>query len=262
MSGNLELVKTALGAGCQVDNEMFGTKNMLGNFTVQTPLMWALANGHMEVARFLISKGAKTNARFQFGGDVLHYACQGGKLDFVKQLIAGGADVNARDGFNRNAAMFAIIGDNAEVLRYLLAGRSEKDEKEWKKWYPNYIVAACQSGSLKALNVLVACGADLKDKWARNEFGWTPLMIAARNSDINMVMYLMSKGCDINEKNRRNVTALHVASQFCEAKFVDMLMILGAKYTKFGFGVTPMKLAYTMYRRYTAYLFYQYGYNK
>jgi ankyrin repeat protein len=62
-------------------------------------LMGAVDFGHLDLAEWLISRGADPNARSTIGahGTALHSAAWEGNLAMVKILLAAGADLRARD---------------------------------------------------------------------------------------------------------------------------------------------------------------------
>ena len=66
--GNIEAVKWHLAAGTDV--------NVKGGFADGTPLHYAAANGHKEIAELLIEKGADLNAKDEDGGTPLDYAIE------------------------------------------------------------------------------------------------------------------------------------------------------------------------------------------
>ena len=64
-----------------------------------TLLHWAAINDRVEIAKYLLSKGAKSDV---FGGALnstpLHWAVRDGKLEMIVFLLASGADPTAADG--------------------------------------------------------------------------------------------------------------------------------------------------------------------
>src|SRR5271155_1820794 len=61
-----------------------------------TPLHWASAKGHKDVAQLLLASGADVNARNNNGWTPLHYAVSHDRKDVVELLLANKADVNAK----------------------------------------------------------------------------------------------------------------------------------------------------------------------
>jgi ankyrin repeat protein len=69
-----------------------------------TPLLWAVANGRVEAARWLLDHGADINRRATFGGPehgvgvtALHLAAQGHSVDMARWLLENGADLQIED---------------------------------------------------------------------------------------------------------------------------------------------------------------------
>ena len=57
---------------------------------------------------------------------------------------------------------------------------------------------------------LIQAGADVN---AKNEYGWTPLMIAAIENTPEVLKVLIEAGADVNAKNKDGVTALMPAAR-------------------------------------------------
>ncbi|HKV93626.1 MAG TPA: ankyrin repeat domain-containing protein [Candidatus Angelobacter sp.] len=80
----------------------------------------AARNGHVEVAQFLLEKGADINCRGFFGAPGLHWAAINGHKPMVEFLISHGADVQLRDTqFNSTALGWALEGKQAEIAELL-----------------------------------------------------------------------------------------------------------------------------------------------
>jgi cytohesin len=87
--GDVEAVKEFLAAAVDVN-----AKDGVG----WTPLLYAAAYGHKEIAELLIENGADLNAKSENGWTPLHRAAEYGHKGIVELLIAKGADVNAKAG--------------------------------------------------------------------------------------------------------------------------------------------------------------------
>ena len=85
-----------------------------------TPLYIAAQNGHLEVARLLLDRGANTNAATTDGATPLHIAAQSGHLDIVKQLVIQGTDRTARTNIAHGNMVPAAVAVDDDIRRYLM----------------------------------------------------------------------------------------------------------------------------------------------
>src|SRR4051812_41260445 len=70
-------------------------KDINGQKTGWTPLMIAAAEGHTDIVKLLLEKGADANARNSYGRTSLMFASSYGFTQIAELLIRAGADVNA-----------------------------------------------------------------------------------------------------------------------------------------------------------------------
>ena len=76
-------------------------------------LKWASSNGHLEVVKFLVEKGANVHADDNYA---LGWASENGHLDVVKFLVEKGADVNAD---NNCALRWASKNGHLDMVNYI-----------------------------------------------------------------------------------------------------------------------------------------------
>jgi len=86
----------------------------------QTPLHIAAGYGRLEVAAYLISKGADVNAQDNFHTAPLHIACAAeAPVEIVRLLVEKGADVNAVAKYTGKPLDIALEGSNTATVDYL-----------------------------------------------------------------------------------------------------------------------------------------------
>ena len=198
----------------------------------QTALMWAVAQGHVDVVRVLLAHGANIQARSsvtrvrinranpnditaamvgdvsQGGSTPLLFAARHGDAQVADALLAAGANVNdvAPDG--TSALTMAVHGNHAALARLLLERRAN----------PNIIGAgysalhaAVLRGNLDVVATLLQHGANVNarvrngtrtTRGSREYFlpeslvGATPLLLAARFLELDIMRALLAKGAD------------------------------------------------------------------
>ncbi|QQS37082.1 MAG: serine hydrolase [Ignavibacteriales bacterium] len=84
---------------------------------------------------------------------------------------------------------------------------------------------AVLQGNLEAVNQHIKAGTDLNEK---DQFGSTPLIIAATFGKTKIAEALINAGADLNVTNNELSTPLHIASFFCRTEIVRALLENGA----------------------------------
>jgi ankyrin repeat protein len=164
------------------------------------PLHFAARNANIEVARFLVSKGAAVDAQ-SWGETPLHWAaCNEENIDVAKFLVSKGANVNAKTStlpvpvamsFCQTPLHVAVISGNVEFIKFLIAERADVNAADDNGSTPLHM-AVC-SGNVAVAKILVSMGAKVNTK---DNKGITPLdfAIAPHKRDSAMVQYLSSVG--------------------------------------------------------------------
>ena len=116
--------------------------NAAEKFQQTTPLMWAAAEGHMEVVDLLLEANAnpnlqghvtsltvRHNADHPTGGfTALMFAARNGNDAMVRKLVARGANLNLKNGDDASAAMTAIYNDRFDVAATLIELGSDAND--------------------------------------------------------------------------------------------------------------------------------------
>ena len=141
-----------------------------------TPLIKASENGHEECVRILLAAGARVDPGHLVGGHTaLMKAAKAGHLKVVEVLIAAGADVNAVNRFNERTTA---------------------------------LIEAAANRHREIATALIAAGANVN---AQDQSGCTPLFLAIRHCNLEMVSELLFANADLN-LNPRNRTTLGMAA--------------------------------------------------
>jgi ankyrin repeat protein len=189
-AGAVTLVRLLVDKGIDVN-----VKETYGN----TPLHAAASKGHSLVSEVLINYGADVNARTRNDSTPLHRAVLGGHTNVVKVLMGRGADVNAKDKRGYTALDWAMRRDHTELVELLLVNESAASAA---------LVSATQSGDQKSVAYLLDRGADVN---YQDDFGLSPLHVAASTQDSNCVSLLLKRGAKVNVRDKAGRTPLHYA---------------------------------------------------
>ena len=125
-----------------------------------TPLFIACKEGHIDVVKALIAKGADLNLANQYGGITpLLIACKEGYIDVAKALIAGGADLDlAEYGFKTTPLLMACGKGHAEIVIALIDKGANLEKVNYFDATPLYV--ACRNGHTASAEALLKAGAN------------------------------------------------------------------------------------------------------
>lgn len=86
-----------------------------------TPLHKAASKGHVNIARFLVTKGAALNARSKKGESPLHRAIKTHNLPMVRYLVNAGAPLTVADRYGFTPLHLAVYEKDEPIVSFLLA---------------------------------------------------------------------------------------------------------------------------------------------
>ena len=130
--GDFERVKAWLAAGSASDPRSI---NAGDDSTSWTLLHWTMNGdqtpGHLEFARYLLSRGARVDAKTYQGSTALHFACQGAgetTAAMVSMLVAAGAAVNkVAHGHTPLFSIVELSASTIDVVTVLLRAGASLD---------------------------------------------------------------------------------------------------------------------------------------
>lgn len=161
----------------------------------------------LAVALFAVASAVVLVAIFALGGRqrdarlALTRAAEQGDAAAVKRLIAAGEDVNARDGGSTPLAFAARSGD-VESVNALLDAGADANARDCASWGQTPLIHALHKYRDDAARTLVERGADVNGRAGgcaerKIENGVTPLMLAAKYDEAEMVKFLLEHGADV-----------------------------------------------------------------
>lgn len=190
-------------------------------------LWMASKNGHTDIVKILIEKGARVNAKNAYGITALMLALDKDYTDIIKLLIDNNADINIKAIDGTTTLMMASSKGNIDIVNLLIQKGAWVNAKT-----DNGITAlwmATQNGHTDVVKLLIENGAGLDIK-ATN--GSTALMPAAQNGNTEIVKMLCEYGADPNIKatiDNVEYTALKTAINTGQRDIMGILESIGAK---------------------------------
>ena len=193
-----------------------------------TPLIKAADAKRPEIVGYLLSKGAKVDARGTADGNTaLMAAVVRGDEDTAGRLIAAGADVKAKDARGNSPFMIAAAGAKIEIADLLIARGADPNEADQYGITP--LSAAASMGGEEALRYLVKAGAKVNKINQLEYGGTTALTTAARVGNAANVKVLLELGADPRLKMKDGSTALSAAEASGNAEAIAAIKAALAK---------------------------------
>src|SRR5580692_9483140 len=160
----------------------------------------AESGDHVAAMHLLSAKGADVNVTGADGTTAIMYAAANGDLELVRALIKAGANVKLQNQFGTSALTEAAIIGSTPVIDALLKAGADPNFKNPNGETP--LMAAARSGRIDAAKALLAAGADInaKETWG----GQSAIMWASAQCQADMVKFLASKDASLNDHGKIN----------------------------------------------------------
>jgi len=172
--------------------------------TGATPLLSAVQQGHVDVAKLLHRLGAEIPSQ------AMLWACQSGHLSVVEYL------------FEQNVSLTAVHDDVVVDPPALTTAHTQT----LNRFFDDPLFGAVVHNQLHIVRWLIAHGAPVN---IRASYGWTPLMEAAAENRIDMVKCLvLDGGADIDAIKDDGASALYLAAWRGHIEVVRFLLARGA----------------------------------
>jgi len=179
------------------------------------PLHRAAIDGDLRSVQLLLDAGANIEALNQDGLTVLQTAIGADKIDIVHHLLNKKADPNAAEDPRFTPLVTAIVKGNAKIIKALLAHGADIEAKT--KMGDNILIVAIDAADAASDNQAIMPVRLLLDHKINPETpdnkGYTPLMRAVCNGNLEIVKELLKRKVDINTKNNLGQTALQLANE-------------------------------------------------
>lgn len=196
VSRSVEVASLLIDAGANVDDEWSEDT---------TPIFETTADQFYDLAKLLIDRGAKVNVRMSNGLTPLMYAARNGASRCVDLFLDAGADINAvEEEHGVGAFGLALNRLDLQLAEHLLARGAEPKFGSIE----TLPLAIAEHGTLAFIEGLAARGCKL----VRDDQRGRMAFVSARNSDPEVFDYLLNQGADPSEGNDFGYTPLILAA--------------------------------------------------
>ena len=182
----------------------------------------AASRGERNVCSLMLSKAKEVNPA-QFNGTTpLHKASEKGKSEIV-QMIIEEADERFDLQNNNFTRGVAAGSEKDEHFNYATKSCLNLDVSDQFGCTPLYLAAL--NNHADVCRYLILRGADLE---SRDVNWWTPLHIAVMNGNFEVAELLLRRGADPNLQVREGWTPLHISVFNCHVRLSRLLLKYGA----------------------------------
>lgn len=222
-SKNISKVKQLISSGIDV-NELCTT--------FDTPIDLAIKSNNMEMVKYLLSIGATDNSS-------TYQAAKNDNIEMLKYLLDNGFEFG-------NSLIYAAENDNMEMVQFLVKAGSEVNLSQKRKsglfsrYYVSPVDRAIKNGNIEMVEYLISNGVPvktaidecfdlhqneiLKALIPRHNDKEELLSMAFLRSNTEIIRHLIDLNADVNYKDEKGNTLLHLSAEQANIDNVKMLV--------------------------------------
>ncbi|XP_048525723.1 transient receptor potential channel pyrexia [Dendroctonus ponderosae] len=189
-------------------------------FSGISPIHLAAELGHPQCLKIMLeTKGVNVNARTKEKEQTpLHLAAEGGNAECIDILLDREADANVKNYRLQTPLHLAARAQSYDSVELLLVkGKANPNVPDCDKRISLHAAVGKTARSYDIIEVLVRHQADVN---AKDQFGYTPLHMAALNELSQCVEKLLYHGADVTAKSKYGNTALGIIIRKTPASLV------------------------------------------
>uniref|UniRef100_UPI0037E71AE9 transient receptor potential cation channel subfamily A member 1b n=1 Tax=Semicossyphus pulcher TaxID=241346 RepID=UPI0037E71AE9 len=189
-------------------------QNKLGHFPIHAAAFAGAKKAMEVILKAGVKMGHQTESHINYSdksrSSPLHLAVRGGNIDTIRLCIATGAKIDQQQNDRSTPLHLACTQGATEVVKLMLSSVDQVED------VINLTDGACQTPLHRATifdhaelaEYLISLGADLNGIDCK---GHSPLLLASSCGAWKTVTLLLTKGANINVKDRRGCNFLHLA---------------------------------------------------
>ena len=186
-NNHLRMVRLLVESGAEVDITQKRKSGIFSSYYV-TPIEFAAKNGNKEMVHFFVDYGLPLSR-------AAHECFKLSQIDILKSLIDRSNAINTM-------LEQAFIHDNRPIIDYLISKNADLNLTGEAGNSMLHVLSA--NSNIKLARLCIEEHNLIVD--ARNDNQETPLMIAVRANEIELVKYLVEQGADVNAENANGET--------------------------------------------------------
>ena len=185
-----------------------------------TPLILASEQNHPKIVEILLSAGADVNVTMAGGWTALMFACAYNYPSIVSLLLQAGADHSIRT--TKWAAIHSAASKYEDPAILIELAKAGADLNEVTHVGATPLILACQLNFELTVNVLLNYHISID---SRTKHGFTALMAAVCNNNVNIVETLLSEGASVNITDNEGRSALEWSLECGHPEITQLLLL-------------------------------------
>jgi len=183
-----------------------------------TPLFWAVLNGHITIIKALLQFGGLNETNF-IGDTPLHFAVKNDHLNIVTELVRNGAIVDIQNNDGYSPLHLAVIMGNSQIVEYLLKSGARADLLTIDGSTPIHLSTLIANAEI--LQIIVK--QSIHYLFSQDEFGDTVVHWAVRNNDKSFLGMLLQLGAPAQTLNYDLETPMSLALSLNHLSLIPIL---------------------------------------
>lgn len=163
-------------------------------------------------------------------------AAENSNLQLSNYLINSGADLNLKNIHSESALFYSA---STEVAKLLISKGAVPDQKNISGETP--LLLSCAKGDSELAKFLIESGASVNHTDNTDNEGWNVLHYGVFKQNTDLVKFLLSQNCKIDQMTRDSLTPIMISSFNLDYPMSEYLLSVGSNINKKGAGgVSPI----------------------